>query len=243
MLIETYNLEIEVSSHSADEFEYEAIVRLPVDIRQVLPYLNAKLRSGTYLPDVPAFSWRKDEHKIAFWPDRIAVDRLESREQATVIVEELVKLVNDIWDGRGQIVPESTGRENLQPLELYRLLPRTNCKQCGEASCFNFALKLAAGQIELEKCEPLFSEEEYREWKSTDRVSLGGQEAPALSSASKPWFYTRGLLGHTHIPPAPTDPRPNETRPSSDLILGQQLIWLQQTVLCPPNSGFEPAIT
>ncbi|MEW6141366.1 MAG: (Fe-S)-binding protein [Thermodesulfobacteriota bacterium] len=166
MLIEDYNLEIEVSTHSAQEFEYEATARLPVDIRQVLPYLNAKLRNGTYLPEVPAFSWRKDEHKIAFWPDRIAVDHLESREQAKSFLEELVKLVNDVWDGREQIEPEITSRENLQPLELYRLLPRTNCKSCGEASCFNFALKLAAGQIELEKCEPLFVELDYQEHRA-----------------------------------------------------------------------------
>jgi ArsR family metal-binding transcriptional regulator len=166
MLIEDYNLKIEVSTHSAQEFEYEAIARLSVDIRQVLPYLNAKLRSGTYLPEVPAFSWRKNEHKIAFWPDRIAVDHLESREQAKSLLEELVKLVNDVWDGREQIEPEITSRENLQPLELYRLLPRTNCKSCGEASCFNFALKLAAGQIELEKCEPLFVEVDHREQRA-----------------------------------------------------------------------------
>ncbi|MDQ1240448.1 MAG: hypothetical protein QG577_2634 [Thermodesulfobacteriota bacterium] len=163
MLIETYNLEIEVSKHSADEFEYEAIAKLPVDIRHVLPYLNSKLRNGTYLPDVPAFSWRKDDHKIAFWPDRIAVDHLDSREKAQTLIDELVKLVNDTWDARDKIVPDGTGRENLQPLELYRLLPRTNCKTCGEASCFNFALKLAAGQIELAKCEPLFAEAEYQE--------------------------------------------------------------------------------
>ncbi len=179
MLIETYDLEIEVSIHSTDDFEYEAIARLPVDIRQVLPYLNAKLRSGDYLADVPAFSWRKDEHKIAFWPDRIAVDHLESREKAQELVEELVKLVNDIWAQRGQIKPEDTSRENLQPLELYRLLPRTNCKACGEASCFNFALKLAAGHIQLERCEPLFMEVEYRE-QSEQIESLLADKRPLL---------------------------------------------------------------
>lgn len=175
MLIETYNLEIEVSAHSAQEFEYEAIAKLPVDIRQVLPYLNAKLRSGTYLPDVPAFSWRKNEHKIAFWHDRIAVDHLDSREQAEAILKELVKLVNDIWDDRDRIEPEITSRENLQPLELYRLLPRTNCKICGEASCFNFALKLAAGQIELAKCEPLFAEAEYGEQRAQIESQLASR--------------------------------------------------------------------
>lgn len=163
MLIESYTLDIEVSTHSTEEFEYEAIAHLPVDISRVLPYLNAALRSGMYLPDVPAFSWRQDHHKIGFWPDRIAIDHLDSREQAREKIDELVKLVNDLWEKRGEIQPDTTARENRQPLELFRLLPRTNCKACGEATCFNFALKLAAGQVELNKCEPLYDESGYSE--------------------------------------------------------------------------------
>ena len=81
MLIESYNLVIEVSTHSVEEFEYEAMAHLPVDIAKVLPYLNATLRNGTYYSDGPAFSWRQGDHDIAFWPNRIAVDHLESREQ------------------------------------------------------------------------------------------------------------------------------------------------------------------
>jgi ArsR family metal-binding transcriptional regulator len=161
MLIESYNLEIEVSKHSAEEFEYEAIAHLPVDIAPVLPYLNAMLRNGTYFPDAPAFSWRKDHHKIGFWADRVAVDHLESREQAQETIEDLVRMVNDVWERREEIVPDTSVRENLQPLELFRLLPRTNCKACGESSCFNFALKLAAGQLELGQCGPLHTETQY----------------------------------------------------------------------------------
>lgn len=163
MLIESYNLQIEVSDHSNEVFEYEAIAYVAQDMAQVLPYLNATLKSGTYFSDGPAFSWRQDDHNIGFWADRIAVDHLETREQAREIIESLVKLVNDTWDRRDEIEPDSTTRENLQPLELYRLLPRTNCKICGESSCFTFALKLAAGQIDLQKCSPVCEEAEYKE--------------------------------------------------------------------------------
>jgi ArsR family metal-binding transcriptional regulator len=163
MLIESYRLEIEVSKHSAEVFEYEAIAYLSVDITPALPYLNATLRSGDYLPEVPAFSWRKGPHKIGFWQDRIAADNLESREQAKEIIDELVAMVNDVWEKRAEIEPDHTPRENLQPLELYRLLPRTNCKKCGESTCLNFALKLAAGQVELKSCEPVCQVDEYRE--------------------------------------------------------------------------------
>jgi ArsR family metal-binding transcriptional regulator len=163
MLIESYRLEIEVSKHSAEVFEYEAIAHLAADLTDVLPYLNATLRSGDYLPDVPAFSWRKGPHKIGFWSDRIAADNLESREQAKEIIDELVEMVNDVWEKRAQIEPDNTPRENLQPLELYKLLPRTNCKKCGESTCFNFALKLAAGQVDLKDCKPVCEEDEHRE--------------------------------------------------------------------------------
>ena len=100
MLIESYDLEIEVSTHSTEEFEYEAIARLSIDIGPALPYLNATLRNGTYLPAAPAFSWRKEGHHIGFWPDRIAVDNLESREEAKCWIEKLIKMVNDVWENR-----------------------------------------------------------------------------------------------------------------------------------------------
>lgn len=155
MLIESYDLNIDTAKHTAEEFEYEAIARLPVDITAALPYLNAELRNGTYYPDAPVFSWRRDGRNIGFWPDRVAADHLETREQAREVIESLVALVNEIWERRDRITPDHGTRENLQPLELYKLLPKTNCRKCGENTCFNFSIKLAAGLVNLGQCEPL----------------------------------------------------------------------------------------
>jgi ArsR family metal-binding transcriptional regulator len=158
MLIESYKLDIEVADHSSEVFEYEAIAHLPVDISEVLPYLNATLKNGTYFSDGPVFSWRLDDHKVGFWHDRIAADHLETREQAQEAIDRLVAIVNDVWEQRSGIAPDLKTHENLQPLELYRLLPKTNCKACGENTCFNFALKLAAGMVELDQCGPILSD-------------------------------------------------------------------------------------
>ena len=158
MLIESYKLDIEVADHSSEVFEYEAIAHLPVDISEVLPYLNATLKNGTYFSDGPVFSWRIDDHKVGFWHDRIAADHLEAREQAKEVIDRLVAIVNDVWEKRSGIEPDFKTHENLQPLELYRLLPKTNCKACGENTCFNFALKLAAGMVELDQCGPILSD-------------------------------------------------------------------------------------
>jgi len=46
----------------------------------------------------------------------------------------------------------------LTGIEIYKLLPQTNCKECGEPTCLAFAMKLAAGKAELALC-PSVSEE------------------------------------------------------------------------------------
>jgi acetyl-CoA decarbonylase/synthase complex subunit gamma len=40
----------------------------------------------------------------------------------------------------------------LTGIEIFKLLPKTNCKDCGEPTCLAFAMKLAAGKAELSLC-------------------------------------------------------------------------------------------
>ena len=47
------------------------------------------------------------------------------------------------------------------PLEIYPLLPGTNCQDCGEANCMAFATKMAEHTVKLKACTPLFDEAQY----------------------------------------------------------------------------------
>jgi acetyl-CoA decarbonylase/synthase complex subunit gamma len=46
----------------------------------------------------------------------------------------------------------------LSGIQIYKMLPQTNCKECGFPTCLAFAMKLAAKQVELSLC-PTVSEE------------------------------------------------------------------------------------
>jgi len=46
----------------------------------------------------------------------------------------------------------------LTGIEIFKLLPKTNCKECGDPTCLAFAMKLATGKAELAAC-PYVSEE------------------------------------------------------------------------------------
>jgi acetyl-CoA decarbonylase/synthase complex subunit gamma len=47
----------------------------------------------------------------------------------------------------------------LSPIDVYMLLPRTNCKECGESNCIAFAAKLVNREVSLEKCPPILKKE------------------------------------------------------------------------------------
>lgn len=63
----------------------------------------------------------------------------------------------------------------LSGIQIFKLLPKTNCKKCGFPTCLAFAMKLAQGGIELSLC-PDVSEEATK--------SLGDASAPPIKSFS-----------------------------------------------------------
>ncbi len=178
MLIKDYQLKVFTPPCEPGAERFSAIAHLTTDIREVLPYLNATLRGAVYQPKVPALQWRKAGHYVTFRPGQIAVSNVENREEAIREVEGLIKLVNRTWERREQIEPSYEARRRPTALEIYRLLPHTNCKACGEATCFVFANKLAAGQVELERCTPL-AEPQYAE-QQAKLADLLAVDMPAI---------------------------------------------------------------
>ena len=68
-------------------------------------------------------------------------------------------LVNRTWERREEITPDHQARQRPTPMAIYQHLPQTNCKRRGSPTCFTFALRLAAAQVELEECLALLEPE------------------------------------------------------------------------------------
>jgi len=177
MLIEKYDVEVFTPPCEPGAERYAARARLTADIAEILPYLNATLRGAVYLPTANALTWKKGGHNVAFHAYEIATSNVEDRDGAEKELKGLVDLVNRTWERRAEITPDNTTRQRPTPMAIYKLLPNTNCKQCGEPTCYTFALKLAASQKKPGDCPPL-SEPQYAEM----RIALGGImiDAPAI---------------------------------------------------------------
>jgi ArsR family metal-binding transcriptional regulator len=156
MLIDTYDLDVFTPPCDPGAERYSAVACLAVDISQVLPYLNATLRGAVYHRAAHALTWKKGGHNVAFHAFEIAVSNVEDKDAAVQELDGLIALVNRTWERRAEITPDTETRQRPTAMAIYKLLPGTNCRQCGEPTCFTFALKLAASQKQIADCPPLF---------------------------------------------------------------------------------------
>jgi len=177
MLIEKYDVEVFTPPCEPGAERFSAIARLIADISEVLPYLNATLRGAVYLPEANTLTWKKSGHNIAFHAYEIATSNVEGRAGAEKELKGLVDLVNRTWERRDVITPDTTTRQRPTPLAVYKLLPNTNCKQCGESTCYSFALKLAVSQRKLIDCPPLAEPLYAEKLAALEEIVI---EAPAI---------------------------------------------------------------
>ena len=92
----------------------------------------------------------------------ITLAKIEDDKEAEEILSWLRNLINETYEKREQIEPNYSMAAELKALDIFKLLPGTSCKQCGELTCLAFAVKLVGRDIEITKCDPLFSEK-YQE--------------------------------------------------------------------------------
>ncbi len=155
MLIDNYDLEVFTPPCEPGAERFAARARLTTDISEVLPYLNATLRGAVYTSASQALTWKKGGHNVAFHAYEVATSNVEDRDAAIKELEGLIALVNRTWERRDEITPDHATHQRPAPMAVYKLLPQTNCQQCGQPTCFTFALKLVASQVQLADCPPL----------------------------------------------------------------------------------------
>ncbi len=165
-LISNYKYELIEDHHSFGSGRYSLVVILPDDISAVFPYLNSVLDDTRYYPEDKILIGMSNKQGYAFRPHEIRIAVLVDAASASCIAGEAVELVNRVWEDRDHIIPSVRERKLPAAFDIYRLLPKSNCKKCG-STCLAFAAKLRSSQARLEQC-PLLSQPEHAD--SRERI-------------------------------------------------------------------------
>jgi len=155
MLVESLEI-IHVLPCLADPSKIRFQARPSADLAVVLPYLNAVMPKAVYHHATPALTFSREHRTICLHPRQVTGAKMDDLEEARAVLEELRELVNDTWERREEITPSYARREGLTPAPIFSLLPRTNCRACGRATCLAFAVELAAERASVVRCTPLF---------------------------------------------------------------------------------------
>lgn len=60
---------------------------------------------------------------------------------------------------------KKAAKKELSPIDIYKLLPKTNCKECGQENCMAFATKIVNREVNIDQCKPLLKKEHEKNYK------------------------------------------------------------------------------
>lgn len=162
MLLESYRVEIFNSECNPGAMAVHCFAHLDQDVGKALPYLNTILGGFEYIQDPPSVTFKVHGKLITIHGRKIAVNALKDEAEAQKIVEWLKREINEAWENRRDIEPSTESSPRPQVIEVLKLLPKTNCKKCGEPTCMVFATRVAEGAKGIDVCEPLTSEQRQK---------------------------------------------------------------------------------
>jgi len=165
----------------ADSARLRLIAHFSGDVAEALPYLNGEFLQGSYVPAMPVFTYMDGHRMVSLFRDRIGIAKADDIIDAWASLERVRCLVNDVWARRAEITPSAETRRRPPALEIYKRLPGTNCKDCGEATCMAFAWAVWRGDAEPRDCLPVFAGDrgELKDALLAICAGLGVMDAPA----------------------------------------------------------------
>jgi ArsR family metal-binding transcriptional regulator len=180
MLLDSYKI-TRVLPCLADPEKIRVIAEIAGEIHEAFPYLNATLKGCIYNHPALTLTIKKDGKLFTLHARHITLAKIEDEKEAEEILAWLKNLINETYEKRDQIEPNYSMAAELKALDIFKLLPGTNCKKCEEPSCLAFAVKVVGRDIEITKCDPLFSEK-YQDKRKVlfDLLQAAGYEVPNI---------------------------------------------------------------
>lgn len=162
MYLEKINVETILPCH-LDPEKIKVIGRMETDIAELMPrlvtYLKTKVKAVLYNKGAGTITFKEDPHIFTIHSDKVAVTFLEDTDEAEKFFQQAISLINEAYALQEELEPTLESNKPLAPFEIYKHLPQTNCRCCGEGGCLAFATKLSRQEAGLSKCGLIYEAE------------------------------------------------------------------------------------
>ncbi len=125
----------------------------PVDA--LFAYINGILDDALWYEQPNHVRFLLDGRRCLLYPERAAAHFFTSRESALAFIRPLMDFLKDIDDRKAAIQPNYNRITHVHVLDILKLLPGTNCGDCGFATCMAFAAAVSRGKATADACPGL----------------------------------------------------------------------------------------
>lgn len=127
----------------------------PIDISELFPYINATLNDVKWFDRPNHIKFTLQERSWVLYPEKGVAAAFETRQEAVEYLDRLVEFLNDLYEKKDSLTPDNKKYVPIPVIEIYKNLPRTNCKECGFNACMAFAAALSKGEVSYQLCPGL----------------------------------------------------------------------------------------
>ena len=136
-------------------------------LAEVIPFLATLPSIIAYKPETPSLTFRRNPGFLTIYADRVYITQVTDNAVGVELFENLTEAINATWERRAELAAVTKPKAVLRPLDIYSLLPQTNCGECGEATCMAFAAKVFMMEMAPDECSPLFSDPDFEDRRAT----------------------------------------------------------------------------
>jgi ArsR family metal-binding transcriptional regulator len=127
-------------------------------LEEVLPYLATLPGVIAYNPEQCTLTFRRQPGFLTIQRDQVYITQVKDVQEGLELLAALTESINAVWKHRQELVAVTASKRTPRPLDIWSLLPQTNCKQCGEMTCMAFAVGLLQQNRTLNECPVLASD-------------------------------------------------------------------------------------
>jgi DNA-binding CsgD family transcriptional regulator/ArsR family metal-binding transcriptional regulator len=134
---------------------YGARFHLDGDVSPLFPLINAIVPDARLYETPVYIKFLLNAHLCAFYPQEGAFSPVKDYADAAAFLDELIAFLKSVHDRRAEITPNHRKFKPASALDIFQLLPRTNCRACGHATCLAFAAAVSRQRSSPADCPHL----------------------------------------------------------------------------------------
>ena len=147
--------------------------QLDEDAARLFPYLNAVAEKPELFDKPPFIRFTFEDKRCTLYPTYGLALPFFDRPQAEAFAGRLMKYLNGLAGRTSEIKPNDRVFQRSSVLDVLKILPRTNCRECGFPTCMSFAAMVSRQEIPPSQCPhlspPISEKAEYQVFDSQGR--------------------------------------------------------------------------